>query len=155
MDTPALLQSAQGLLAPWIARIDEPETNRIDVYLESPDQVPDAVRAMFEAGGWHLSAITGLDVPQTSTTEGAIDLIYHFCKRAAVVSLRVSLPYGLPEVPTICGIIPSAGLYEREAVEMLGVIVTDTPIRTKIILPDDWPDWVYPLRKSFTGLDQD
>jgi NADH:ubiquinone oxidoreductase subunit C len=153
MDTNAILESAIPILAPWTKSIEAPEPARIDVYIE-PEHVVPAVQAMVDAGNWHLSAITGLDMPQSATSEGMIELLYHFCRRAAIVSLRVQVPYGLPEVPTICGVIPSATLYERELVEMFGVIVRDTPIRTKLLLPDDWPDWVYPLRKSFTGLDQ-
>jgi Ni,Fe-hydrogenase III component G len=31
--------------------------------------------------------------------------------------------------------------------------VVGTPDPGKLLLPDDWPDGVYPLRKSFTGLE--
>jgi Ni,Fe-hydrogenase III component G len=36
---------------------------------------------------------------------------------------------------------------------MFGVILEGMPMRDKLLLPDDWPDWVYPLRKSFKGLE--
>lgn len=153
MDTNELLDLAKSLLAPWTEKTETPEAGRIDLYMPAEHLVP-AVRAIFNAGGWHLSAITGLDIPQSETSEGEIEILYHFCNRAAVATLRVRVPYGLPEVQTICGVIPSASLYERELMEMFGVLVEDTPVRTKLLLPDDWPDWVYPLRKSFTGLDQ-
>jgi NADH:ubiquinone oxidoreductase subunit C len=152
MDTQATLESGKALLAPWAERVETPEEGRVDVYLPS-ERIMDAVRAMIEAGGWHLSAITGLDVPQTAMTEGSIEILYHFCQRAAVVTLRIMVPYGLPEAPSICGVIPSATLYEREMIEMFGVILDGTPVRARLLLPDDWPDWVYPLRKSFKGLE--
>jgi Ni,Fe-hydrogenase III component G len=69
------------------------------------------------------------------------------------VTLRVQAPYGLPEIPSICSILPSATLYERELIEMFGLIIEETPDRSRLLLPDDWPDWVYPLRKSFKGLE--
>jgi NADH:ubiquinone oxidoreductase subunit C len=154
METNAILQSAQNLLAPWTKKVTSPEDPRLDIAIE-PESLVEAIRAMVRAGGWHLSAITGLDIVQTEENEGQIELLYHFCNEAAVVTLRLMVPYGLPEVPTICGVIPSANLYERELVEMLGVIVDGTPMRTMLLLPDDWPDWVYPLRKSFHGLGQE
>ncbi len=152
MDINTLLQSAQSLLAPWTDRVETPEPERVDVYLLA-EKIVDAVQAMVNAGGWHLSAITGLDIPQSEDSEGAIELLYHFCQGAAIVTLRIQVPYGLPEAPSICGVIPAATLYEREMIEMFGVILDGTPSRARLLLPDDWPDWVYPLRKSFTGLE--
>ncbi len=152
MEPITLLQSAQSLLSPWIGRIETPEPDRMDIYLPA-EKIVEAVRAVVDAGNWHLSAITGLDIPQTATSEGAIELLYHFCQGAAVVTLRIQVPYGLPEAPSICEIIPAATLYERELIEMFGVILDGTPVKARLLLPDDWPDWVYPLRKSFQGLE--
>ncbi len=167
METSELLQSAQTLLTPWTERVEAPEPERVDVYLPA-EKIVEAVQAMVDAGGWHLSAMTGLDIPQSShvsgapasdtpasgaDSEGAIEILYHFCQDAAVVTLRIQVPYGLPEAPSICGVIPAATLYEREMIEMFGVILDGTPSRARLLLPDDWPDWVYPLRKSFTGLE--
>jgi len=64
----------------------------------------------------------------------------------------VSVTYHDAKVPSICHIIPSATLYERELMEMFGITVEGTPDTGKLLLPDDWPDGVYPLRKSFKGL---
>ena len=152
METSELLQSAQALLTPWTERVESPEEGRLDIYF-SAEKIVDAVQTMVDAGGWHLSAMTGLDIPQSETSDGAIEILYHFCQNAAVVTLRVQAPYGLPEVPSICGIIPSVTLYERELIEMFGVIMVGTPDRARLLLSDDWPDYVYPLRKSFKGLE--
>jgi Ni,Fe-hydrogenase III component G len=152
METSELLQLAQTLLAPWTERVETPEEERVDVYLLA-EKIIEAVQAMVDAGGWHLSAITGLDIPQSETSEGAIEILYQFCQAAAVVTLRIQVPYGLPEAPSICSVIPAATLYERELIEMFGVILDGTPSRARLLLSDDWPDWVYPLRKSFKGLE--
>jgi Ni,Fe-hydrogenase III component G len=69
-----------------------------------------------------------------------------------VATLRVTVPYADPRVPSICPIVPTATLYERELQEMFGFVVEETPVPDRFVLPDDWPDGVYPLRKSFTGL---
>jgi NADH:ubiquinone oxidoreductase subunit C len=152
METSELLQSAQELLAPWTDRVESPEEGRVDVYLRA-EKIVDAVRAIIDAGGWHLSAMTGLDIPQSTTSDGAIEILYHFCQAAAIVTLRIQVSYGLPEAPSICSVIPSATLYEREMIEMFGVIMVGTPVRDRLLLSDDWPASVYPLRKSFTGLE--
>ncbi len=152
MDTKSLLQSAQALLVPWTERVESPEEERLDVYL-TVEKIVDAVQVMVDAGGWHLSAMTGMDIPQSETSDGATEILYHFCQAAAVVTLRIQVTYGLPEAPSICGVIPSATLYERELIEMFGVMLVGTPVRDRLLLSDDWPDGVYPLRKSFKGLE--
>ena len=35
---------------------------------------------------------------------------------------------------------------------MFGVDLLGTPDSDHLLLPDEWPNGVYPLRKSFTGL---
>jgi Ni,Fe-hydrogenase III component G len=70
-----------------------------------------------------------------------------------VLTIRVAAPYSDPYLPTICDLIPAATLYEREFIEMFGVILEGTPSTDRLLLADDWPVGIYPLRKSFTGLD--
>lgn len=152
METESLLKQTQDLIAPLATQFNTPEAGRIDAYLPV-ERIVEGVQMMVSAGGWHLSSMTGLDIPQTATDEGAIEILYQFCQGPAVMTLRIRAPYGLPEVPSICPVIPSATLYERELIEMFGVIFDGTPSRERLLLPDDWPDWVYPLRKSFKRLE--
>ncbi|MEA4906937.1 MAG: NADH-quinone oxidoreductase subunit C [Chloroflexi bacterium] len=157
MDTGTLLTSAEKLLAPWTAQAGRPEDNRLDVYIAPQDLKP-AVQALLEAHWGYLAAINGLDMPAPAAEEGAepqegrVEMLYHFCEGAAVVTLRLALPYSQAVLDSICDLIPSATLYEREMIEMLGVQLTGTPSQEHLLLPDDWPADVYPLRKSFTGL---
>jgi NADH:ubiquinone oxidoreductase subunit C len=152
MDNLTILQLAQDILKPWTERVEQPEPDRLDVYMPAEQIVP-AVDALVRSGGWHLSAITGMDIPQTEHEDGQIELLYQFCQRAIIVTLRIRVIYGSPIAPSICGVIPSATLYEREMIEMFGVILEGTPSKARLLLPDDWPDYVYPMRKSFKGLD--
>ena len=81
-----------------------------------------------------------------------LEALYHFCQGAAITTLRVSAPYSNPHIPSVCSLIPSATLYERELMELFGFVCDNTTDPTRLVLPDDWPDGVYPLRKSFTGF---
>jgi Ni,Fe-hydrogenase III component G len=149
------LEFAENLLAPWAARMNRPEDNRLDVYLER-DKFKAAAQAVYGSGWGYLAAITGLDLPPVPEDgvepEGHIEVLYHFCQNAAVLTLRIRLPYADPTIETVCDLSPSATLYERELMELFGVEITGTPNTDRLVLPDDWPDGVYPLRKSFAGL---
>lgn len=144
MSTDAALQAAQTLLAPWTRAAHTPEPNRLDITLAAGD-LPQAVAALQERPWGYLSAITGLDLGPAS---GEIEVLYHFCSRAAVVTLRVRASRESPSVPSVCAAIPSASLFERELSEMLGVTVVHTPNPDRLFLPEDWPKGVYPLRKD-------
>ena len=162
MDTASLINKAKDLLGESGQNFTTPEPNRLDVMIQ-PADLEGAARTL-GCGHWgYLSAITGLDHPAVlkpagpddpapaALPEGTIEALYHFCEGDAVVTLRVSMPRTNPELPSICGIIPSATLFEREMIEMFGITITGTPCTDHFILPEEWPAGVFPLRKDFAG----
>ncbi len=146
MNTETRLQRAKDALAPFIKETSTPETNRLDVVIDSGD-LTKATAAMLAADCGYLSAITGLDL---GVEAGYMEALYHFCDAAAVTSLRVRLSReGQPEIDSVADQIPVASFYERELSEMLGVTVVGTPDPTHLFLPDDWPEGVFPNRRDF------
>lgn len=163
MTIEADLKQVEELLEKLTISKNSPEENRLDFVIDRANLKP-AVTAILIEGHWgYLSAITALDQPvydvDVATNEkklvpdqGNVEVLYHFCRGAAVATLRVSVPYADPNLDSICDILSSASLYEREAMELLGVNFVGTPNTDRLILPESWPEGVYPLRKSFTGL---
>ena len=143
--TETLLAQAVQLIGDKAVSQSAPEPNRIDLVVE-PARLLECVAPLVSARWGYLSAVTGLD---QGVESGRLEVLYHFCNRAAVVTLRVTLPRENPVVPSICGLIPSATLFEREVMEMFGVVCEGTPDPRRLFLPDDWPDGTYPLRKDF------
>lgn len=157
METEKALNKASDLLSTWAVQTSNPEPNRLDVIIE-PKNIRPAVKALTKGKWGFFSAMTGIDQPPTTEgeepKEGRIEVLYHFCSGAAVVSIRTSVPYSAPVLDSICEILPSATLYERELMEMFGVELPGTLSTERLLLSDDWPADVYPLRKSFTGFGQ-
>ncbi len=157
------LRQAEQLMEKFTLSTNTPEANRVDIVIDRAN-LKSAVKAILIDGHWgYLSAITALDQPVYAVDEttnekklvpdqGNVEVLYHFCRGAAVATLRVSVPYADPNLDSICDILSSASLYEREAMELFGVSFIGTPNRERLILPESWPDGVYPLRKAFTGL---
>ncbi len=156
MNTQDALQKAETLLQPIATEFARPAANRLDAMVTA-EKLPAGVAALVDAHWGYLSAVTGLDQapvapkPGEPVGEGKVEALYHFCEGDAVTTLRVTIPYAAATIPSICHLIPSATLYERELSEMLGVTVAGTPDSSHLLLPDEWPAGVYPLRKSFTG----
>jgi len=139
-----LLASAQIALQPWAKNFATPEVNRLDAELP-PTDLLSAVSALAIIRWGYLAAITGLDL---GLGANAFEVLYHFCSGPIVVSLRVRLPREAAAIPSLCGLIPSASLFERELAEMLGIVIQGAPDTRPLYLPDDWPSDVYPLRKD-------
>lgn len=91
----------------------------------------------------HLSTITGSDLGEE------LELIYHLAHKGSIeLSLRLTIPESNLVVPTIIAFIPGAVLYEREVHDMLGVVFEGHPDLSPLVLPEGWPQNVYPLRKE-------
>ena len=165
IDTSAYLQKAEQALTTWSKETTRPENFRLDVRV-TPDDLLKAAGKILDLDRYYLSTITGLDnlkpvnanTPAPAATESAappddsLEALYHFSCKAAVVTLRVKVPRTAPRIPSICSLIPSASLYEREAMDMFGFEFSGTPNTDRLLLSEDWPKGVYPLRKDFTGL---
>lgn len=157
MEAINLLESGKIILEKWIERSQTTDENRLDIWISTENLKP-AVQSLVENHWGYLITITGLDVPPVHDKEnnelqpGQLEALYHFANDADIITIRVKVPYSKPQIDSICDIIPSATIYEREVIELFGFDLLNTPNTEKLILPDSWPDGVYPLRKSFTNL---
>lgn len=149
MPTEKAIEIGRELAERWSWRLEtrQPEPTRLDVILTSPaDLVPVAVALRVQRLGY-LAAVTGLD---RGPDGGTLELLYHFCHGAAVITLRLSVPRQGAVVPTLSDIIPSAESSEREIAEMFGVTFEGLRPAGYLYLPDEWPEATYPLRKDCT-----
>jgi len=93
-----------------------------------------------------LSAITGLD------QGGSFEVVYHLNQEGRVLlNLSVILDRENPEVKSVTAYFPSADIYERELMDLLGIKVSALASGHRYPLPDAWPKGEYPLRKDWIG----
>ncbi len=95
-------------------------------------------------GMTHITTITAIDVGED------IEVIYHLFGQGVSFNLRTFAPKANPVIDTVTDILPGAILYEREIQDMLGLKVKGHPDPRRLILPEDWPEGVYPLRKEYS-----
>lgn len=93
-------------------------------------------------GVYRVNCITGVDHLKE------IEVIYHLSKGNEILTLRAHAPKTRPEIKTISDLFPGALLFEQELAEMLGVTVKGIT-KKRLLLPDNWPEGVYPLRKDY------
>ncbi|HVP17758.1 MAG TPA: NADH-quinone oxidoreductase subunit C [Spirochaetia bacterium] len=153
------MESISELAKSWDTHAVSPAENRYDIVVTRGNLLTIVAELLRTRWGF-LTAITARDVSTASGSapgkEGEIpadrhfEIYYHFCRGPAVLTLRLSLPHEKPSVPSICGILPSASIQERELAETFGIEVEGLPKAGRLFLSDDWPAGLYPLRKDTT-----
>lgn len=107
----------------------------------------DAVRFLHETMGARFLISAGVD---HRTDQGVFELVnwFAFDPERKLLLLRTEIDPADPRVDSITPIIPGAGWSEREMRDMLGVVPEGHPDPRRLVLPDDWPDDLYPLRRD-------
>ena len=131
---------------------------------QAPDQVtvtvplnslPDVVAMLYyQQGGWLASVAANDERP----LNGQFAIYYILSvegneeesevKEKAYVTVRAQIPSHQPEFPSVTPKVPAAIWYEREVRDMFGLRPVGMPDERRLVLPDDWPDDLYPLRKD-------
>jgi NADH-quinone oxidoreductase subunit C len=92
----------------------------------------------------HLITITCID------HGNELELCYHLTNGPFIITVRTKLPYSQLIITTLTDLAPGASLYEREIHDLFGVIFEGHPNLAPLLLPDNWPKNVHPLRKEWT-----
>lgn len=97
-----------------------------------------------------FSTASGVDMRQH------MEILYHFLIEDInlLISLRVKLQKSKLEIDSLSPIFEGANWIEREIHEILGINFKGHPDLKKLLLPDDWPDDVYPLRRDYKEWDK-
>ena len=84
-----------------------------------------------------------------------MEILYHFTAEDAdlVLSLRVILPKSNLEVDSLTPVFTAAHWIEREIHELFGINFKGHPKLERLLLPEDWPEGVHPLRKDYKEWD--
>ncbi len=82
---------------------------------------------------------------------GTLSVYYHLHSMELnhKVTLKVSVSRNNPKVESVESIWKTADWHEREAYDMFGIIFLNHPNLERILLPYDWEEGSYPLRKDF------
>ena len=103
------------------------------------------VQTIFTELGARFIIASGVDTPR-----GVVEILYHFdfYQLPQVFTLRISVDKSNLTVKSLSAVIEGAKWIEREIHELLGVGFDGHPDMRHLLLPDDWPEGNYPLRRD-------
>jgi len=138
-----IVKRLKSFLGENLVKVTIPRERRIFSYIRK-EVLREAVNYLVNVLRFkHISTITGVDLG------GEIEVIYHLAYEGSILlSLRFTVSKEKPNVPTITDIVSGAVLYEREVHDLLGVKFDGHPDLSPLMLPEEWPQGVYPLRKE-------
>ncbi len=77
-----------------------------------------------------------------------LDHVFYRPGQPGLELLRVHLSGNRPEIPSLVPLLPAVHWDEREAHDLFGVVPLGHPDPRRLVLPDNWPNELYPLRKD-------
>lgn len=110
--------------------------------------LPDVVEYLYyDQGGW-LSVLFGND-ERTLCGEYAVYYVLSMEQgEKCWVIIKALVSAITLEFPSVTPRVPAAVWGEREIRDMYGLIPVGLPDERRLVLPDDWPEDLYPLRKD-------
>lgn len=128
-----------------IVCVEKTDERTISVEMKR-ESVRKAANIVKNAGGRYLCS-TGYD---NIARDQSLGLVHSFAfdKEGRFVNLRTSAPVSDPVIESITPDLPSAGWSEREYMDLLGFKFANHPKPKKLIVCDDWPTDIFPMRKE-------
>lgn len=103
----------------------------------------DVLNAMIEADEkTAITAISGVDLGEN------IGVYYHIRTSNAFFTIKTEVPKEKPHTQTISDILAGAIFHEMEVSDLLGVVFDGHPCPGRLVLSENWPEGIYPLRKD-------
>lgn len=121
------------------------------VYIEiRPESITRVASYIFKDLGARFNTASGVDARQH------MEILYHFTFEDInlLVSLRIKLLKPNLEVDSLVPLFEAAYWIEREIHEMLGINFKGHPDLRRLLLSDDWPEGVHPLRCDYKEWDK-
>jgi NADH:ubiquinone oxidoreductase subunit C len=127
------------------------EKTRNRVYIDiRPEALISISRHLFNDLGARFNTASGVDTRQF------MEILYHFTIEEInlLISLRVKLNRTKPVIESLTSLCEAANWIEREMHELLGIQFKGHPELKRLLLPDSWPQGVYPLRCDYKEWDK-
>ncbi|MBF0510996.1 MAG: NADH-quinone oxidoreductase subunit C [Candidatus Omnitrophica bacterium] len=143
-----ILKNIQDNFKNDIKAFFEKSSNRVYMDISSSALLPMA-SYLFKVLKARFNIASGVD------TRENFEILYHFSfdELDLIVSLRVVLPKDNPQVVSLALLCEGANWIEREITEMLGIHFIGHPDMKRLLLPPEWPEGVYPLRRDYKEWD--
>jgi len=128
--------------------IEQKPNNRIYLLCEAENSYA-VNKFLFEDVPLRFVIATGID------SDDCFEVLYHYAydQLGYMITAKAFIrDRENPSIESIAPFLPGAEWIEREIHDILGIDFNNHPDMRRLILADDWPEGVYPLRKQCDGI---
>lgn len=111
-----------------------------------PGSLRQAVATVLAAGWRYLTSAPADDRAEDGCLR--VDHVFWLPGQPGLEVLRIHLPAEDPTYPSLVPVLPAVHWDEREALDLFGITALGHPDPRRLVLPDDWPAGLHPLRKD-------
>lgn len=143
-----ILKSIKDKFGGKIKNFFEKSYRRVYIDIE-PKDLTDFVKHIFKELRARFNTASCVDMPD------GMEILYHFsfAKISLVLSFRTYIDKKNLEIESLTPIMKGAEWIEREIHELFGVEFKNHPNLKRLLLPDDWPEGLHPLRRDYKEED--
>lgn len=123
---------------------EQPFKNRLYLSCESENSY-ELNKYLFEQVPLRFVIATGID------SDNYFEILYHYAydPLSYIITLKAFIrDRENPSIESLASFLPGAEWIEREIHDTLGIEIKNHPNLRRLVLADDWPEGVYPLRKE-------
>ena len=149
MNREDILTAIKQKFSPDIIEIRDKSTKRVYIEIKPESLVKTAV-FIFKNLGARFNIASGIDCRRH------IEILYHFTIEDInlLISLRVKISRENPQIDSLANAFEAANWIERELHELLGIDFKGHPDLRRLLLGDEWPEGIYPLRADYQEWDK-
>ncbi|HUS80949.1 MAG TPA: NADH-quinone oxidoreductase subunit C, partial [Armatimonadota bacterium] len=147
MKVDQIVQEIAAQVGEGLIESHSPKPSRVQVTIRR-EALPDVAQLLFGKLGARYVVGGGTDLRD----EDGCFLITHFFaldRDGVYVTVHCRVPGDDAVVPSITPLVPAAAWAEREIYDTVGVRPQGHPDPRRLVLADDWPDDLFPLRQDF------
>ncbi len=147
MTSQQVIEQMRAKFGEGLQAAEEPVSGTIYLTMDK-DLIQPACRYLQDDLGGRFLISAGID---RRPREGCLSVSHIFSrdKEKQFICLRADVSENGAEVASITPWVEGANWSERECQDLLGVKAKGHPDPRRLVLSDDWPEGVYPLRKDF------
>ncbi len=125
----------------------EVPTRRTVFITIKPPFVRDVSNYLFEQGARFITSVATDYIARSDKLE--VNHLFSLDNEGLTAVVKVQTSPANPTLDSISPTIPGANWSEREAYDMMGIDFIGHPDPRRLVMADDWPKGVFPLRRSF------
>jgi NADH-quinone oxidoreductase subunit C len=132
-----------------ILRVSQRSPGKVFIDIK-PESLKKIAQHVFHGLRARFNTVTAVDV------RDHFEMLYHFTfdREDLIVSFRFPVEKADPEVDSLAPLFEGANWAERETHETMGIKFKGHPDLRRLLLPEDWPDGIYPLRRDYQEWDK-